>query len=211
MCSRGSDSAGRLHGPPKHLIGEQVMVAGTGVQLGTGNRWGEYSNMSLDPTDNATFWYTNQYQGVNGQSNWQTRIGSFKFPNTTAPAQGTLAGTIIACDTGVAMPDALVQVTGGPSNGFSGTTNANGTYSFRISPASYTATIIDPATTVRAWSVHVTITEDTTTTLVGAHGNPGFALGRPWSRAGTATLQSTGRSVVADIPIRNSSAWRPQA
>jgi len=40
--------------------------------------------MSIDPVDECTFWYTNEYynsqaNGTNG--NWQTRIGSFKFPS----------------------------------------------------------------------------------------------------------------------------------
>ena len=55
--------AGRLlTDPPGTLAqGEATMFAGTGVQLGTSNRWGDYTNMSLDPADDATFWYTNQY------------------------------------------------------------------------------------------------------------------------------------------------------
>jgi hypothetical protein len=40
--------------------------------------------MSIDPADDCTFWYTNQYYTENG-SNWHTRIGSFKFPSCTPP------------------------------------------------------------------------------------------------------------------------------
>jgi hypothetical protein len=92
------------------------MFAGTGVQLGTSNRWGDYTNMSLDPADDATFWYTNQYYNTSpaGGFAWKTKIGAFKFVGTVAPDQGTLTGTITACDTGAPLKDALVQVTGGP-------------------------------------------------------------------------------------------------
>ena len=78
------------------------MFAGTGVQLDTVNRWGDYTAMCLDPADDATFWYTNEYYNPTGQFLWKTKIGAFKFAGTTAPPQGTLSGTITACDTGVA-------------------------------------------------------------------------------------------------------------
>jgi hypothetical protein len=128
--------AGRLLGDPAGTLaqGEATMFAGSGVQQGTGNRWGDYTHMTLDPSDDSTFWYTNQYQPANGQFNWRTRIGKFKFENTTAPAQGTLSGTVTACDTGVPLKDAIVQVSGGPSAGFSSTTGDDGTYSLKLAP-----------------------------------------------------------------------------
>jgi len=43
-------------------------------------RWGDYSSMAIDPTDDCTFWYTNQYQPANGKNEWSTRIASFSFP-----------------------------------------------------------------------------------------------------------------------------------
>ncbi len=56
-----------------------VIVKGTGIQQGS-NRWGDYSSMSLDPADDCTFWYTQEYGKTNG-TNWATRITSFKFRN----------------------------------------------------------------------------------------------------------------------------------
>ncbi len=56
-----------------------VIVKGTGIQQGS-NRWGDYSSMSLDPADDCTFWYTQEYGKTNG-TNWATRITSFKFKN----------------------------------------------------------------------------------------------------------------------------------
>jgi hypothetical protein len=142
------------------------MFAGTGVQQVTGNRWGDYSNMSLDPSDDATFWFTSEYYATNGQFLWRTRIGKFKYPGVTAPPQGTLSGTITACDTGALLKDALVQVSGGPSTGFSAATKPDGTYSMNLSPGSYTATIVDPAHLCTAIGpFNVTITDGVTTTL----------------------------------------------
>ncbi|HET7506359.1 MAG TPA: proprotein convertase P-domain-containing protein [Kofleriaceae bacterium] len=62
--------------------GEASIVEGTGVQTGSNlSRWGDYSSMNIDPTDDCTFWYTGEYEAANGTFNWRTRVGSFKFPN----------------------------------------------------------------------------------------------------------------------------------
>jgi hypothetical protein len=50
-------------------------------------RWGDYSAMSVDPSDECTFWYTQEYYETSG-TNWLTRIGSFKFPScVSAPTE----------------------------------------------------------------------------------------------------------------------------
>ncbi len=57
---------------------ETFMVSGGGAQTGY-NRWGDYSAMRIDPSDDCTFWYTQEYQASTQAANWNTRIGSFKF------------------------------------------------------------------------------------------------------------------------------------
>ena len=71
---------GRLASDPLGTMpqGEATLFAGLGVQTWT-YRWGDYSAMNVDPVDDCTFWYTQEYVLANG--NWQTRIGSFKFPS----------------------------------------------------------------------------------------------------------------------------------
>jgi hypothetical protein len=64
--------------------GEGNLVAGAGSQTDSSGRWGDYSTMSLDPTDNCTFWYTQEYYSTTSGANWKTRIGSFKFPTCQA-------------------------------------------------------------------------------------------------------------------------------
>jgi hypothetical protein len=66
-------------------LGEASIVAGAGVQVTVNSRWGDYTSMNIDPTDDCTFWYVNEYYRVNGiigvnTAPWQTRIGSFKLP-----------------------------------------------------------------------------------------------------------------------------------
>jgi hypothetical protein len=73
--------AGRLVSDPLGTLGqtETSMVESTGAQSGGYNRWGDYASMSVDPTDDCTFWFTTEYYETTG-NNWQTRIGSFKLP-----------------------------------------------------------------------------------------------------------------------------------
>jgi hypothetical protein len=60
---------------------ESSIIEGTGSQTGNNlARWGDYSAMTIDPVDDCTFWYTNEYIKTNGSFNWSTRIGSFKYP-----------------------------------------------------------------------------------------------------------------------------------
>jgi fibronectin type III domain protein len=74
--------AGRLAGDPLNTLsqGEATLFAGTGSQVGTSSRWGDYSDLTVDPIDDCTFWYTTEYYSTTSQFNWRTRIGSFKFP-----------------------------------------------------------------------------------------------------------------------------------
>ena len=81
---------GRLSTDPVNTMGAEVStVAGTGVQSGSSlTRWGDYSSMTVDPVDDCTFWYTQEYMKTTGAFNWNTRISSFKFPGCggSAPA-----------------------------------------------------------------------------------------------------------------------------
>jgi hypothetical protein len=135
------DLAGRLAtDPPSTLGAEILMKASGGAQTGTGNRWGDYSEMSVDPFDGCTFWFTSEYLPASGEFNWKTRVASFRFPSCAAPAQGVISGVVTDCATGQPLSRAIVQV----SNGFSGAADANGRYSIIVPPGKYTVTAIAP-------------------------------------------------------------------
>jgi hypothetical protein len=72
---------GRLNGDTLDLMtqGEGTIVAGGGSQSHSSGRWGDYSMMSVDPVDDCTFWYTQEYYAADSSYGWQTRIGSFKL------------------------------------------------------------------------------------------------------------------------------------
>src|SRR5216684_2593548 len=42
-------------------------------------RW--MPSIAIDPVDDCTFWYANEYIASNGTFNWHTRLASFKFPS----------------------------------------------------------------------------------------------------------------------------------
>ena len=71
---------GRLGTDPINTLpqGEAHLFDGNGSQTGTSNRWGDYSDMTVDPVDDCTFWYTQEYYDTVSAFNWRTRIGSFR-------------------------------------------------------------------------------------------------------------------------------------
>jgi hypothetical protein len=77
---------GRLSGDAlgQMTLGEGTIMNGSGVQTTTNSRWGDYTSMNVDPSDDCTFWYVNEYYTAAGQASsaagWQTRIASFKLP-----------------------------------------------------------------------------------------------------------------------------------
>jgi len=85
-----SESSGRMHpavkytghaaSDPLNTMGlPATIIAGNGSQLSV-NRWGDYSSLAIDPVDDCTFWYANQYYPTSGVFQCHTRVASFKFP-----------------------------------------------------------------------------------------------------------------------------------
>ena len=106
-----SDVAGTLES-------EVLLKAGAGSQESGYGRWGDYSSLTVDPADDCTFWFTEEYEKTTGGFNWSTAIGSFKFPGcggtfTLSASSGPL--TISQGGGGTS----TITVT--PANGFAGT------------------------------------------------------------------------------------------
>ena len=106
---------GRLAGDPLGQMaqGEAIVHTGAGDagdDYGTGRaRWGDYTSMTVDPTDDCTFWYVNEVEPVAGANafKWDTYVQSFKFPScgqndfTIAPPAGVSASQGSGGDTAV--------------------------------------------------------------------------------------------------------------
>jgi hypothetical protein len=87
---------------------ETQLIAGAGSELNNCgaacHRWGDYSSMSIDPTDSCTFWITNEYyvdQTGGNAGSWNTRIGSFSFTQPTQCSPAASSPVVPAAPTGL--------------------------------------------------------------------------------------------------------------
>jgi len=149
---------------------EATILAGIGSQTGGLARWGDYTAMQVDPSDDCTFWYVNQYEKVSGQFNWNTNIGSFAFNGCSGSPSFTLT----------AVPNTLTVSQGNqgtstitvvPANGFSGSVMlaATGmpsgvTAGFSPNPTTSTSTLTLTASATAA-------TGTSTVTITGTSGS----------------------------------------
>jgi len=78
--------------PSGSLETEASIQEGAGSQSGGtyAYRWGDYSAMQVDPSDDCTFWYVNEYEKATGYENWTTHIASFAFPTCGGQGGGPL-------------------------------------------------------------------------------------------------------------------------
>jgi hypothetical protein len=58
---------------------EATIQTGSGSQQSPNPWWNDVSSLSVDPVDDCTFWYSNEYYKADGAYTWSTRIASFKF------------------------------------------------------------------------------------------------------------------------------------
>jgi len=105
-----TDAAGTLES-------EVVLKAGAGSQSSGHNRWGDYSSLAIDPTDDCTFWFAEEYEKATGGFNWSTAIGTFKFPGCGGPASFMLTPSESHANVAVGRP-ASIALTTAAVNGF---------------------------------------------------------------------------------------------
>ncbi len=133
---------GRLVSDPLSVMaqGESIIVAGAGSQTDSAARWGDYSSMTLDPVDDCTFWYTQEYYALTSARDWQTRIASFRFPNCTIGSQGALQGQVTNASNSSPIEGARIAATLSQTQTFSAYTNPGGNYTIIAPVGSYTVT-----------------------------------------------------------------------
>lgn len=113
-----SDPAGTLRDE------QDCTPATTGSQTGTfggRGRWGDYASMSVDPTDDCTFWFTGEYFAATSSGSWSTRVCSFKFeecgePEFTLVSETPTRVEMCGADAG---PDPSWRLLAGTYGGFS--------------------------------------------------------------------------------------------
>jgi hypothetical protein len=177
--------AGRLANDPPNTLaqGETHLFDGSGSQTDTVSRWGDYSDMTVDPVDDCTFWYTQEYYQTTSSFNWRTRIGNFKFPSCTAAPSGTLTGTVTDSATNNPIAGAAINVS---PLGASTVTDASGHYTltlpvgdysvtasaFGYTPQTLPATITDGGTTTLNFALVAAPTGSLSGTVSDSDGNP---------------------------------------
>ena len=115
---------------------ETITTTGTGSQTVNGagaalTRWGDYSTMQVDPSDDITFWYISQYLAADGAFNWRTRIASAKFATCLPTAAGVeVGGRVLSSAEGRGLRNAMVLITDQTGKARTALTNTFGYYTF---------------------------------------------------------------------------------
>ena len=128
---------------------ENVIIGGAGSQTGGLKRWGDYSSISIDPVDDCTFWYTNEYLKATGSFNWSTWIASFKFPGCGGPPPPPLAPTLSATAGNAQVSLSWTTSAGATSYNVYRSTTSGGPYGppVPVATTSYTDTTVSNGTT----------------------------------------------------------------
>jgi|SRR5579871_575637 len=87
------------------MEGEVDVLSSANVNHGSQTNsfhWADYASMSIDPSDDCTFWFTTQYIPTTG-AHWSTRIANFSFPNCSSTGYTLTAnevgqGTVTSSD-----------------------------------------------------------------------------------------------------------------
>jgi hypothetical protein len=94
--------------PGQMTLGEGSIKDGTGSQTGSLARWGDYTSIDVDPTDDQTFWCVNEYVPTTSSTGWRLRIGAFNLgggtPTPTASPTPTATPTATATATATPTP-----------------------------------------------------------------------------------------------------------
>ncbi|WP_196140851.1 Calx-beta domain-containing protein [Aliikangiella sp. G2MR2-5] len=116
--------------PAGEMTDEFVLVEGGGSQAQVNRgRWADYASMSVDPVDDCTFWYTNEYYKAenNNSLTWSTYIASFKVPSCTTGPSGQISGVVTDSESGDPIANATVA-----AGNISAVTDAQGNYTLTL-------------------------------------------------------------------------------
>lgn len=198
--------AGRLKEDALNTLGqgEAVLIAGGGSQTSTYNRWGDYSQLSIDPSDDCTFWYTTELYRSTSTNAWSTGIGSFRFPSCSTPLNSAVRGAVTDLGAGVPVSGALVIATSGPNLTLSAVADASGTYTIALAAGVYTVTAsaygylqrVVPGIVV---TDGVTVTTDIALTAAPTYVISGFVTDAGSGNPLAAVITATGSPFAAQI------------
>jgi hypothetical protein len=170
--------SGRSLGDDAGTLRDETSCTATianGSQTSSSDRWGDYSAMSVDPVDQCTFYFTNEYYPTTASSSWHTRVCSFKFDGCGEPDYAIVADTPTRLEVcgATTSTDPAYDLRIGVLNGFTGPVSltasgvpAGATAMFSSNPVdapgSSTLTLVDGATLPSGeYTLNVTATSGT--------------------------------------------------
>jgi subtilase family serine protease len=199
---------GRLAGDPLNVmtLGEADLIVGSGAQTHSSGRWGDYSSLVVDPADDCTFWYTQQYYAVTSDVGWQTRIGSFSLPGCQAtpppdlPAVTIVASTPTAAEAGAAAGAFTVSRTGDTSDAMTVAYSVGGTATagvdYAVLPGAITIAAGAASAVIPVVPVDDPLVEPNETVAVALSPDPGYVLA-----SGAATVTIASDDAPADLVV----------
>jgi subtilase family serine protease len=183
--------AGRLATDPLGVLaeGETTLVAGSGSQTHSSGRWGDYSLMAVDPGDDCSFWYTQEYYASTSTQGWHTHIGVFSYPScdgTSGVPRVTITTTTATAPEGDTQSGLFtVSRTGDTTAPMTVFYSVGGTATPGIDYAALSDSVTIPAGASTA-PISVTATDDgvyegNETVLVTLGQGSGYSIGSPGS------------------------------
>jgi len=218
---------GRLSSDPLGSLtqGEASIIDGAGSQTTylcfpffqcALTRWGDYTGMQIDPSDDCTFWYTDQYIPSTGSFNWSTRLATFKFPSCGANLVATTT-TLSASPAGGSTYGNTVQLTatvtgsGGTPTGTVTFNDGNSALGSALLNSGGAAILSTSALSATSHQLTATYSGDTSYS-----GSTSTALLYPVSKAGTTTNVSSssptinqGQSVTFTATVSSNTTGTP--
>ncbi|MEP6810872.1 MAG: hypothetical protein ABI992_11570, partial [Chthoniobacterales bacterium] len=193
---------GRRPGDPLGTMaqGEAAITTGTGSQTAGGNRWGDYTSLTLDPTDDQTFWHVNEYVPTTSASGWRVRVGSFKFAANPPAPKGTGHFTITNCTGGAALAGATVSIDGSVY----GSSSATGLYDAPLAPGSHTYSISKASFGTVTGSFNIVAGSTTNVTVCSLGAPVIMAAGSYIVSAGANGVLDPGEVVTVALGLQNS-------
>ena len=180
-----SDAAGTM------AQGETTVLTGGGSQTTTLSRWGDYSNLSVDPSDNCTFWYTTEFIPSNGTFNWNTQVATFKLSGCGAVATNDFSIS--------ASPTSVSAVQGGSATSTISTATTTGS----AQSVSFSASGMPSGATATFSPSSVTSGGSSTLTLGASASTPAGSYPITVTGTGASATHSTTFTLTVAAPVSN--------
>jgi subtilase family serine protease len=183
--------AGRLATDPPGALaqGETDVMVGSGSQTDSSGRWGDYSMMAVDPSDDCTFWYTQEYYAATSVAGWKTRIAVFSHPScepaTDLPRVTVEATDATATEAGLTTGVFTVTHTGGTDAPLTVSYSVGGSATPDSDYSALAGSVTIPAgaatATITVTPIDDAVYEPNETVAVTLASDPAYRVGSPGS------------------------------